>query len=135
MNTTDINNYSQKNFNLEELLKAKYSNNDILSEKDNISKLSLKVGDIIRLGYKIFEGDKERIQFYEGLIISIKNRGLSKTIMLRRNVQGIGVEQIFSLNSPKIVALTIKQSSKVRRSKLYFIRALRGKAERLKVKR
>nr|AIM52763.1 50S ribosomal protein L19 [Ochromonas sp. CCMP1393] len=94
-----------------------------------------KPGDILRIGYKIPEGDKERIQFYEGLVISIKNRTLSKTFKVRRTVQGIGVEQTFIFNSPKIVSITRKQASKVRRAKLYFIRELKGKASRLKIKR
>lgn len=97
--------------------------------------IEIKPGDILRIGYKIPEGDKERIQFYEGLVIGIQNRTLSKTFKLRRTVQGIGVEQTFLLNSPKIVSITKKQSSKVRRAKLYFIRALKGKASRLKIKR
>ena len=95
----------------------------------------LKSGDIVRIGYKIPEGDKERIQYYEGLIICIQNKGISKSFTLRRTVQGIGLEQIFVLNSPKIVSFIIKQSSKIRRAKLYFLRKLKGKATRLKVKR
>ena len=75
-----------------------------------------------------------KAQMYEGLIIAINNRGLGKSFTLRRTVQGIGVEQIFLLNSPKIVSIVKKQSSKVRRAKLYFIRSLRGKSARLKAK-
>ena len=97
-----------------------------------VEKKSLNPGDIVRIGYKIPEGDKERIQYYEGLIISIQNRGISKTFKVRRIVQGIGVEQTFLLNSPKITLLSRKQSSKIRRAKLYFIRRLKGKAARLK---
>jgi len=95
---------------------------------------TLEVGDIIRLGYLIPEGDKERTQYYEGLIIAKSNRNLGKSFTLRRTVAGVGVEQIFLLNSPKIVSVTKKQSSKVRRAKLYFIRSLSGKATRLKTK-
>jgi large subunit ribosomal protein L19 len=93
---------------------------------------SVKIGDIARIGYLIPEGDKERTQYYEGLIISKKNRGLNKTFTLRRSVQGIGIEQIFVTNSPKIISISKKQSSKVRRAKLYFVRFLKGKATRLK---
>lgn len=114
------------------LVESKYLNPAINSKDE---KEQIKPGDIIRLGYKIPEGDKERIQYYEGLVICIQNRTLSKTFTLRRNVQGIGLEQIFVLNSPKIVSITKKQSSKVRRAKLYFIRNLKGKATRLKIKR
>lgn len=94
----------------------------------------LRVGDIIRIGYLIPEGQKDRTQHYEGLIIAQNNRGLGKSITLRRSVQGIGLEQVFLLHSPKIVSIIKKQSSKVRRSKLYFIRSLRGKSARLKRK-
>ena len=99
----------------------------ILEKEDTIN-----VGDIIRVGYLIPEGNKERTQYYEGLIIAKNNRGLGHTFTLRRSVQGIGVEQIFFFHSPKIVSINKKQSSKVRRAKLYFIRNLRGKASRLK---
>lgn len=94
----------------------------------------LKIGDIIEIGYKILEGEKERIQTFEGCVISKNNKGLGKSFTLRRIVQGIGVEQVFFLNSPKIVSLSTKQSSKVRRSKLYYLRFLRGKNARLKIK-
>jgi large subunit ribosomal protein L19 len=116
--------------NLINLIEVKFLRNDLYSPAQ---KKELKVGDIIRLGYKIPEGDKERIQFYEGLVISKNNRGLGKSFTIRRNVQGIGIEQIFLLNSPKITSITIKQSSKVRRAKLYFIRSLSEKATRLKL--
>ena len=90
-------------------------------------------GDLLRIGYKIPEGDKERIQYYEGIVIAQQNRTLSKTFTIRRKVQGIGVEQIFLLNSPKIASITRKKDAKVRRSKLYFIRSLSGKSTRLKL--
>ena len=103
------------------------------SENNKLNEI--KVGDIIKIEYKIPEGDKERIQSYEGLVISKQNRSLGKSFTLRRTVQGIGIEQIFLLHSPKIASITKKQSSKVRRAKLYFIRALSGKSTRLKIKR
>lgn len=94
----------------------------------------LEVGDILRIGYTIFEGSKERTQYFEGLVICKQNSGLGKSFTLRRTVQGIGVEQVFLLNSPKILSITKKQASKVRRAKLYFLRGLTGKATRLKRK-
>lgn len=120
--------------------KASISKNliEIIEEKfikKEFAKDTIKVGDALRIGYKIPEGDKERIQFYEGLVISKSNKGLGKSFTLRRNVQGVGIEQIFLTNSPKIVSITKKQSSKVRRAKLYFIRSLSEKATRLKLKR
>ena len=95
----------------------------------------INVGDIIRLEYKIPEGDKERIQSYEGLVIAKQNKNLGKSFTLRRNVQGIGIEQVFLFHSQKIASITKKQASKVRRAKLYFIRKLSGKSTRLKIKR
>lgn len=94
----------------------------------------IKVGNVIRLNYKIKEGEKERIQIYEGLIISQQNKNLGKSFTLRRSVQGVGVEQIFLVHSPKILSVIKKQTSKIRRAKLYFIRNLKGKAARLKSK-
>ena len=70
----------------------------------------------------------------KGVVIAKQNRGLGKSFTIRRTVQGIGVEQVFLLNSPKILSITKKQSSKVRRAKLYFLRGLTGKATRLKRK-
>ena len=92
------------------------------------------VGDTVKLSIEIKEGAKERIQYYEGVIIAIKNSGISKTITVRRVLQNIGVERIFLVNSPKIKDIEIKRSSKVRRAKLYYLRNLSGKATRLKQK-
>lgn len=119
---------SENSTNYIGLIESKYTR--ILSEKEQ----PMNVGDIIRVGYLIPEGNKERTQYYEGLVIAKNNRGLGKSFTLRRNVQGIGVEQVFLFHSPKIVSVTKKQASKIRRAKLYFIRALSGKATRLKVK-
>ena len=94
----------------------------------------ISVGDVIRLGYNIQEGEKERVQYYEGIVISKQNRGLGQSFTLRRNVQGIGVEQIFLTHSPRITSVSKKQASKIRRAKLYFLRYLTGKATQLKVK-
>lgn len=117
--------------NLIKVFEEKYSNpNTLLDEQ----KKKIEVGDIIRIGYLIPEGEKDRVQSYEGLIIGIQNKGIGKSFTLRRAVQGIGIEQIFVANSPKIVSITKKQSSKVRRAKLYFLRYLRGKSTRLKRK-
>lgn len=96
---------------------------------------NLKAGDIIKLMYIIPEGNKERLQSYEGVIICIKNRSLGKSFTIRKTIDGIGVEQNFPINSPKINSIVIKQHSDVRRSKLYFMRKLSGKAAKLKLKR
>lgn len=110
------------------MIESKFMKSDI----DN--KTSVEIGDLLRVGYQIPEGDKERTQFYEGVVIAKQNRGVRKTFTLRRMVQGIGVEQIFLLHSPKIVSITKKQQAKVRQAKLYYIRELSGKATRLKRK-
>lgn len=93
---------------------------------------SLFVGDNVKLGVLIKEGNKERTQYYEGIIIAKKNTGLNKTITVRRVLQGIGIERIFLIHSPKLLSLKVTKSSRVRRSKLYYLRTLSGKASRLK---
>ena len=92
----------------------------------------LKIGDNVKIGVKIIEGNKERVQFYEGTIIAKKNTSINTTITVRKTLQGIGVERIFLIHSPKIDSITVLKSSKVRRSKLYYLRNLKGKASRLK---
>ena len=94
----------------------------------------LKIGDNVRIGVKIIEGNKERVQFYEGIIIAKKNSSINMTITVRKVLQGIGIERVFLIHSPKIDSLTVIRSSKVRRSKLYYLRNLKGKASRLKQK-
>ena len=83
---------------------------------------NLSVGESVRLGILIVEGNKERVQYYEGVIISMKNMGINKTITVRKVSQGIGIERIFLLHSPKVVSIEKKKIAKVRRSKLYFLR-------------
>ena len=78
--------------------------------------------------------ESTQVTINEGVIIAKQNRGLGRTFTIRRMVQGIGVEQIFLFNSPKIISVVRKQMSKVRRSKLYFLRQLTGKSSRLKQK-
>jgi large subunit ribosomal protein L19 len=92
----------------------------------------LKIGDNVKIGVKIIEGDKERVQFYEGTIIARKNSLINTTITVRKILQGIGVERIFLIHSPKLDSIEVLRSSKVRRAKLYYLRKLRGKASRLK---
>ena len=92
----------------------------------------LKIGDNVKIGVKIIEGTRERVQFYEGTIIAKKNSFINTTITVRKILQGIGVERIFLIHSPKIDSIQVLRSSKVRRAKLYYLRNLRGKASRLK---
>jgi large subunit ribosomal protein L19 len=94
----------------------------------------LGIGDNVKIGVKIIEGNKERVQFYEGIIIAKKNTSINTTITVRKVLQGIGIERVFLIHSPKVDSITILRSSKVRRSKLYYLRNLKGKAGRLKQK-
>jgi len=93
---------------------------------------NIMTGDILKLGIKIDEGKNQRVQYYEGLVIKGKSSGISETITVRRVVQGIGTERVIPLYSPNLVSIEQKRSSIVRRSKLYYIRKLSGKATRLK---
>ena len=92
----------------------------------------LQIGDSVKIGVKIIEGNKERVQFYEGTIIAKKNSSINTTIRVRKILQGIGIERIFLIHSPKLDSIAVLRSSKVRRSKLYYLRNLKGKAGRLK---
>jgi len=92
----------------------------------------LQIGDSVKIGVKIVEGNKERVQFYEGTIIAKKNSSVNTTITVRKVLQGIGIERIFLIHSPRIDSIDVLKSSKVRRSKLYYLRNLQGKATRLK---
>ena len=92
----------------------------------------IRIGDNVKIGVKIIEGNKERVQFYEGTIIAKKNSSINTTITVRKVLQGIGVERVFLIHSPKLDSIQILRSSKVRRSKLYYLRNLKGKASRLK---
>lgn len=115
---------------------TKIKNQELLNiVESNYLKLDnpkIRVGDSVKLGIKITEGQKTRVQLYEGIIISKKNVGINQTITVRRIFQGIGIERCFLIHSPKIESITILRSSKVRRSKLYYLRKLSGKATRLK---
>ena len=92
------------------------------------------VGDTVRIGVYIKEGNKERVQYYQGVVISQNNTGINKTILVRRVMQGIGIERTFLVHSPKLESIEVKKSSRVKRSKLYYLRQLSGKASRLKQK-
>ena len=89
-------------------------------------------GDTVRVHVKIKEGDKYRIQVFEGVVIAQKNNGISSTFTVRKVSFGYGIERIFPLHSPIIEKLEIVKSGKVRRARLYYLRGRRGKAARLK---
>jgi len=92
----------------------------------------VRIGDKVRIGIKIIEGNKERVQYFTGIVISKAKNFLISHITVRKSLEETGVERVFSMNSPKIDSITIFRSSKVRRSKLYFLRNLKGKASRLR---
>ena len=94
-----------------------------------------KVGDTIRVHAKIIEGDKERIQVFEGVVISRANGGNRATFTVRKISYGVGVERIFPLHSPRIDKIEVMVRGKVRRAKLYYLRELSGKAARIKGER
>ena len=96
---------------------------------------SFKAGDTVSVHYKIREGNKERIQVYQGVVIQRDSVGVSETFTVRKVSNGIGVERIFPANSPNIEKVEVNSHGKVRRSKLYYLRALTGKAARIKSKR
>ena len=89
-------------------------------------------GDTVKVHVKIKEGDKYRIQIFEGVIIARKNNGISSTFTVRKVSSGYGVERIFPTHSPVIEKLEVVKSGKVRRARLYYLRGRRGKAARLK---
>ncbi|WP_071516156.1 50S ribosomal protein L19 [Geitlerinema sp. PCC 9228] len=93
---------------------------------------NIEVGDIVRVGVKIVEGGKERVQPYEGTVIAKRHGGINATITVRRIFQGIGVERVFLLHSPRVANVKILRRSEVRRAKLYYLRHRVGKATRLK---
>lgn len=83
-----------------------------------------RVGDTVRVGYKIKEGNKERIQDFEGIVITIKKRGVGRNFIVRKLSQGIGVERTFAMNSPKIASITVVRKGKVRQARLGYLRDL-----------
>ena len=95
---------------------------------------AFKTGDHIRVHVRVIEGDKERIQPFEGDVINIRGNGLNKTFTVRKIASGVGVERIFSFYSPKLAKIEIVREGKVRRAKLYYLRSLSGKAARIKDK-
>lgn len=97
---------------------------------DNIPEFS--AGDTVNIHYRVREGEKERIQQYQGIVISERGSGPNKTFTVRKMSNNVGVERIFPLYSPFIAKIEVVRSGKVRRSKLFYLRELRGKAARIK---
>lgn len=92
-------------------------------------------GDTVRVHVRVIEGDKERVQLFEGVVIAIQHGGASKTFTVRKLSNGVGVERVFPYASPRIAKLEVVRYGRVRRAKLYYLRGLRGKAARITEKR
>ena len=92
----------------------------------------VRIGDTVRVHFRIVEGDKERVQVVEGVVIKMRGSQNRKTITVRKVSFGVGVERIFPLHSPRVEKVEIVKHAKVRQAKLYYLRELRGKAARLK---
>lgn len=101
--------------------------------KDDVPEF--EIGDSVDVHVKIVEGDKERVQIFSGTVIGRKGSGMRESFTVRRIVQGQGIERVFPIHSPSIVDIQVTRKSKVRRSKLYFLRSRRGKSARLKERR
>ena len=106
---------------------------------DSINQANLKetvpefnVGDTVKVMVKVIEGDRERLQAFEGIVIARKHGGISETFTVRRMSFGVGVEKTFPIHSPKVADIIVTRKGKVRRAKLYYLRARTGKAAKVK---
>lgn len=120
-----MNNVIRNSLNTIKEIEKQYRNNQVPR---------IEVGDTIKIKKIIQEGNKERAQVSEGVVISKKNSGLNKTITVRKIIHSVGVEKIYLIHSPKITDIEIMRRSKVKKSKLYYLRSRSGKATRLKQK-
>ncbi len=98
--------------------------------KENVA--DFNIGDTVRVYVKVVEGDKERIQAYEGVVIARKNGSIRETFTVRRISFGVGVERTFPIHSPRIDRVEVIRRGKVRRAKLYYVRKLSGKRAKIK---
>ena len=105
---------------------------DTVEQNQLLQRPAIKSGDTVRVHVKVREGEKERIQIFEGIVIGMHRGGAGATFTVRKISFGQGVERIFPLHSPVIDRVEIVRSARVRRAKLYFLRALRGKAARIR---
>lgn len=96
---------------------------------------AFRPGDTVRVNVRIVEGNRERVQAFEGVVIGIQGSGVGRTFTVRKVSYGIGVERIFPIHSPKVESIQVVRRGQVRRAKLFYLRKLRGKAARIKEKR
>ena len=120
----------------EQIAQTNLSSSNLIKEfeREQLKKQlpEIYVGDTVKVGVKITEGNKERVQPYEGVVIAKRHGGLHQTITVRRIFQGIGVERVFMLHSPQVASLKVERRGKVRRAKLFYLRDRVGKATRVK---
>ncbi len=109
--------------------------NNVLPDQVRTDIPKFNSGDHIRVHVRVVEGDKERIQTFEGDVISVRGAGLNKSFTVRKVSSGVGVERIFPFNSPKIAKIELLKEGNVRKAKLYYLRNLSGKAARIKSKK
>ena len=94
----------------------------------------IRPGDTVAVSVRVIEGEKERVQVFEGVVIKIRGGGINKTFTVRKISHGVGVERIFPIHSPRLAEIKVLKKGKVRRAKLYYLRNLRGKASRIQEK-
>lgn len=114
------------------------SKNKIIQELEN-EQLKQDVppfapGDTVVVQVRVIEGERQRLQAYEGVVIGVRNRGLDSAFTVRKISHGVGVERTFQTHSPQVASITVKRRGDVRQAKLYYLRELRGKAARIKEK-
>ncbi len=100
----------------------------------NNNKTEIAIGDYVRVQFKVIEGNRERIQIFEGTVTSKRGEGLNEMFTVRKFAYGCGVERVFPANSPKVAGIEVVRHGKVRRAKLYYLRERTGKAAKIKEK-
>ena len=108
--------------------------NAIEREQLRLDMPAFRPGDTVKVYLRILEGEKERIQVFQGAVLRLRRGGVNSTFTVRKVSDGVGVERVFPMHSPFIERVEVVSQGKVRRSRLYYLRALRGKAARIKVK-
>jgi len=108
--------------------------NGIVDDQIRTDHPNFNAGDRVKVHVRVIEGDKERIQLFEGDVIGMSGNGINRSFTVRKMSSGVGVERIFPFNSPKVAKVEIVREGKVRRAKLFYLRNLSGKAARIKSK-
>ena len=103
----------------------------IAAKRMKESTTDFSVGDTVRVDIKVIEGDRERVQAFQGIVLQRRGAGLGETFTVRKVTQGVGVERVFPLHSPNVSAIRVLRKGKVRRAKLFYLRELKGKAARI----